>query len=421
MSPTNLHRSLNPPLRLGWLLLCTTMVIAAASFLSAWPSDVAGHESNSGEGVVAQDPTTSTTRPAHRSPFIDDRLDEFRLHHPVPGALAYVSVGEAAWFGTSGAASTSGASITSETTFRVGSITKPVVAALILDAVGRGELELDVPLGRLVPELAHPHAPVTIRMVLAHTSGVFDEGNEGDPVDDVTLLPDPGLLAEAQALGDAYRAGTQVVASDRLLISLAETHDRYFPPGTGFAYSNVNYQVAVRALEASTGYTLSDLLEERLDDPLGLEQTTVAPPDLSSPDFRGYHVGDDGLRDVTDDLLAFGNGGNGGVISTAPDLVVLLRHIIGGDALDPELVRLLTTPTAESGGTYGLGIATYHLTCGTFFGHAGSVNGTQSIALVSPDATTAVVVAINGRRNEDPGLAAVADDLVCAFAHEVAR
>jgi D-alanyl-D-alanine carboxypeptidase len=341
------------------------------------------------------------------------------LHYPVPGALAYVSVGEAASFGSSGAASTLGTPITDETTFRVGSITKPIVAALILGAVDRGELELDVPVGRLVPELAH--APVTIRMLLAHTSGIFDEGNEGDPVDDLALLTDPRLLAEAEALDEAYRAGTQAVASDRLLIGLAETHDRYFLPGTGYAYSNINYQVAVRALEASTGYTLSDLLEGRLIDPLGLEHTTIAPPDLSSSDFRGYQVGDDGLHDVTDDLLAFGNGGNGGVLSTAPELVAILRHIIGGGALSEELLRLLTTPTTESGGTYGLGIATYHLTCGTFYGHAGSVNGTQSIALVSPDAATAVVVAVNGRRNEDPALAAVADDLACAFDYQAGR
>jgi hypothetical protein len=62
---------------------------------------------------------------------------------------------------------------------------------------------------------------------------------------------------------------------------------------------------------------------------------------------------------------------------------------------------------------YGLGLATYSLTCGTFFGHEGGVNGTASIAIVSPNGDGGVVVALNLRSGDDPGLPALADGMLC--------
>jgi hypothetical protein len=63
--------------------------------------------------------------------------------------------------------------------------------------------------------------------------------------------------------------------------------------------------------------------------------------------------------------------------------------------------------------SYGLGLVTYTLSCGTFHGHEGGVNGTASIAMISPDATDGVVIALNLRSGEDPGLPALADQMLC--------
>jgi hypothetical protein len=67
-------------------------------------------------------------------------------------------------------------------------------------------------------------------------------------------------------------------------------------------------------------------------------------------------------------------------------------------------------PNRES---YGLGLATYILSCGTFLGHEGGVNGTASIAMVSPDASDGVVIALNLRSGEDPRLPELADQMLC--------
>jgi D-alanyl-D-alanine carboxypeptidase len=329
-----------------------------------------------------------------------------------PGGRA---LGTQRWTGTSGAADLEGTPITRDTRFRIASITKPIVAALVLDAVERGELALDDDVGTLLPGSLRADQPVTVRMLLDHTSGIFDFGNEGDPVADIQRLGDEALRTEAAALTDRYLAGERVIAPDRLLVALAETHDRYFQPGQGYHYSNINYQLAAMVLEKATGATIAELLATRIFEPLELRHTTIAPPDTASPELRGYGTGtsDGQLVDITDDLVAFGNGGNGGIISTADELLTMLTAITAGDLLPHELGAEMKSPTAQSDRTYGLGLATYHLTCGTFHGHEGGVNGTASIAIVQADGTAGTVVALNLRNGSDPRLTELADRLVC--------
>jgi D-alanyl-D-alanine carboxypeptidase len=266
-----------------------------------------------------------------------------------------------------------------------------------------------------VPGLLVEDPPVTVRMLLEHTSGIFDETNYTGILDDVALLTDPAQIVEANDLVAAYTAGEPVLVPGTLLVALAEAHGRDFPAGTGYRYSNLNFQVAAIVLETVTGRPIADLLRERIVQPLGLEHTTLAPPDLASPEFRGYgtDVDDGSMVDVTDDLSLFGNGASGGVVSTAAELATMMQAIVGGDLLSPQLRAEMRRPTDLSLGTYGLGLGTYRLTCGTFYGHEGGVNGTASIALSSEDGTDAVVVSLNLRDDTDPGMPALADDLLC--------
>jgi D-alanyl-D-alanine carboxypeptidase len=198
-------------------------------------------------------------------------------------------------------------------------------------------------------------------------------------------------------------------------VALSETHDRDFAPGAGYHYSNTNYQLAAMVLEKATGMPLADLLRSRIVEPLGLERTTIAPPDTASPELRGSETStsDGSLVDRTDDLTWFGNGGNGGIISTPDELLTVMQAIVGGRLLPSELVAEMRSPTSMSLGSYGLGLVTYELSCGTFYGHEGGVNGTASIAMVSPDGADGVVIALNLRSGEDPRLPALADTLLC--------
>jgi D-alanyl-D-alanine carboxypeptidase len=343
-------------------------------------------------------------------------LDHTRESYGAPGALAVVRDDDDEWNLMSGAADLAGAKLTDSTRFRVASITKPIVAALVLDAVVREELALDDTVSELVPGVLGADQPITVRMLLNHTSGVFNAGDEGDIVADIDKLTDPALREEALALASRYVAGERVIASDRLWVALAETHERYFEPGAGYHYSNVNYHLAAMVLEAVTGTPLAVLLQERLVDPLGLRRTTLAPADSATPELHGYTTGaaDGPLVDITDDLLALGNGGSGGVISTADELLTVMQAIVSGRLLPAPLVAEMSRATQQSGESYGLGLVTYYLSCGTFFGHEGSIAGTVSIAIVTPDGDGGVVIALNRRDDSDPHLPALADSFLCA-------
>jgi D-alanyl-D-alanine carboxypeptidase len=294
-----------------------------------------------------------------------------------------------------------------------------VVAATALSLVGDGRAALDQPVApALRPGVLRADPPVTLRQLLDHTAGIFNEGSEGDPVADIAAIADPALREEGQAaLGRAMTDVTEVIPAE-VSVAAAETHPRYGDPGLSYHYSNTGYQAAGLYLEAVTGRPLDALVTEEVAEPLGLARFTLAPADRTPPEFRGHETltATGEPVDAADDLRAFGNGANGGVLTTADDLVTFFRALVGGRLLEPGLVTQMRQPTTASIGAdsaYGLGLATYRLTCGRFFGHEGGVNGTASIALVDEGGQRAAVVVFNQRGIGDPQLPALADRLVC--------
>ncbi len=322
------------------------------------------------------------------------------------------------WRAAVGRADLAGTPASADMTFRIASITKPLVAVLALRAVAAGDLALDAPLAPRLGGVLRPDPPITLRQVLGHTSGIFEESNAADITADIARLPDPELRELGEVLLARYRYGERVVAPAKLLVAAAETHPRVFAPGSRWVYSNTGYQVAGMAVEQATGQSLAALLAADITTPLHLTRTTLAPPDLSSPQLRGYDLPGGGALpiDVTDDLATFGNGANGGVISTPDELASIFIALMQGRLVPQATVEEMLTPTAQSliaSTAYGLGLAEYSLSCGTFYGHEGGVNGTASLALVNRSGTQALVVALNARSDADPGLVRLADRVLC--------
>ena len=352
-------------------------------------------------------PTAAPTQPVDLQGVLDHRRETYGA----PGAVLAIDIAGVRQILVSGARDIAGDVLTPNDRFRIASITKPIVAALVLDAVAQGQLTLDDTVANILPGVVRGEPAITVRQVLDHTSGVFDEGNEGDPIADVEQLTDPAIQNEARDVIERWQAGERVIAPDRVIVALAETHDRYNLPGLGYHYSNPNYQIAAMFLEKVTGKPLGKLLADRIAMRLDLERTTVAPPDLDAPEMRGYQQGDDmTLTDVTDDFLGFGNGGNGGIKSTAGEVLTVMEAIVSGRLFPAELVTQMKTSTL---GSYGLGLGKYSFTCGPFYGHEGSVNGTRSVAVVSDDGSSGVVIALNANTPSEPELPLVAERMIC--------
>ena len=362
----------------GLLAASLAIVSAACSASAPPPAQSASHPPPASPIAASPTATPAAPRatpaapratPAAPGADLQAAVDALRERIGAPGALGVLVEGDARAAAVSGHGDLDGrTTLGDDTRFRIGSVTKPIVAALVLTAVDRGELALDAVVGDLLPGVLRAEPPVTVRQLLDHTSGIFDEGNEGDPLDDIARIADPAIRTEAERVARAYRAGTPVVAPARLLVALAETHDRYFAPGTGYHYSNINYELAGMVLEHATGRTLAALLDDRVVRPLGLARTSLAPADATSPEMRGYESTSGETVDLTDDLAYFGNGGHGGIVSTADEVLEMLRATVGAELFPRALVTDMETPVRES---YGLGLATYALRCGTFFGHGG--------------------------------------------------
>lgn len=391
--------------RLG--LLCA-VVIALAGCGGGTPA--------TGSASPSPSPSPSSSPSPEASPIdLQAALDAARERYGAPGAIAVVLDGNARTFLASGTADTAGTPITRTTRFRIASITKPIVAALVLDAVSRGELGLDDVVGDRLPGVLRPDPPVTVRQLLDHTSGIFDESNgvssQAELEADIAKLTDPALRKEAADILGQVLAGKRVIASDRVTVALSETHDRYFAPGTAFHYSNTNFQLAAMVLERVTGQSLADLLRTRIVEPLGLAHTTITPPDLAAPEMRGYMPGEGGtLVDMTEDIGWMGNGGSGGILSTADELLTMLTAIVAGDVLPPDLRQEMLTPVMAN---YGLGIGETRFRCFTGWGHQGGASGQASYAYVSPDGSMGAVIAINLRKVTDPDFYDLASKLLC--------
>ena len=282
-----------------------------------------------------------------------------------------------------------GEPLAAEHRFRIGSVTKIFVAALVLQLVAEGLLELD---GDAAPFAAG----ITVRQLLNHTSGLPDF--VGDPI--AFFEPYRHDLTHRWELG----------LEDELRLVMAKP--RLFAPGEGWAYHGSNYIVLGLLVERATGMPLRDALRERVFTPLGLERTELVDGALRDDCAHGYLPADNPILpggaepvDVTAIDVPFHRAG-GGIVSTAGDIATTLRALLGGDLL-PEPLRAEMLDAVESDweetDRYGLGIGEItalmgrrRSTCGSAWGHIGFSVGYTALALSSDDGRRQVVVLANG-------------------------
>jgi CubicO group peptidase (beta-lactamase class C family) len=193
---------------------------------------------------------------------IDERIESAMAETGTPGvALAVVREGavvHARGFGVTSVGE-GGTPVTERTLFQIGSTTKPLTGTLIMRLVEQGLLELDVPVRVWLPDVQFsvPGAAdaITLRMLLSHTAGL--------PWDQISPTRvygrrDPG------ALGDWVRDELP----DRELVA---------PPGALWSYSNPGINLAARVAEVAAQRWYTELMQELVFDPLGMERTTFDP------------------------------------------------------------------------------------------------------------------------------------------------
>jgi D-alanyl-D-alanine carboxypeptidase len=331
--------------------------------------------------------TRSAVAPA--SPRIDPGELRQLLHQIVaagaPGAAARISDEHGVTQAASGVADLrTGRPMRPWLHYRVGSVTKPFVATVVLQLVAEGRLSLSDTVARWLPGILPYDDQVTIRQLLNHTSGVPD----------YTLEPIIRLYSDPRA---RFRAWTP-----RELVALVADQPPDFPPGTAWRYSNTGYILAGMIVEAATRHRLARELARRIFRPLGLRDTffPVNRPTIPRPYARGYSLP---LGQEQGPLLDFTvlnpsvAWAAGALVSNLGDLEHFFRALLGGRLLPPRLLAAMTTPvpTGQPGFGYGLGLIVIDTPAGRLLGHDGAIPGFLNIVLSTQDGRRQAGVMMN--------------------------
>jgi D-alanyl-D-alanine carboxypeptidase len=309
------------------------------------------------------------------------RQDLHRLTRAgVPGTVALVRHGDRTRVLTDGVADLrTRRAPSARTRFRIGSVTKPYVATVVLQLVQEGRLSLDDTVDRWLPGAVPGGDQVNVRQLLGHRSGLYD------------FFDDPRHIAP-YLNGDFAFAWTP-----NELLGLATSHDRVFAPGERYGYSNTNTVVAGLIVEAVTGHDLGAELRTRLFAPLHLRRTTFATGQgMARPFAHGYLVTDAGLQDVTR-VRPTHTWAAGNIVSTAPEVARFLHALNSGRLLSaPLLAQMRTTVPEGHGSGVGLGLMSQRYSCrGTFIGHDGAIAGYKSEARERLDGSRQFVLLTN--------------------------
>ena len=287
----------------------------------------------------------------------------------VPSTVAAVARhGEPVWAG--GAGTVDGAEPTADVQYRIGSITKTMVAVLVMRLVERDALTLNDRLGDHLPDAPTPDA--TVHRLLSHTAGLASE------------TPPPWW----ERTSGEHRPNLRDVLPDEPL-----RHE----PGRVFHYSNPGFGLLGALVAHLSGRPWFDVLADDVLAPLGMTRTTYDP---AAPHARGWAVHP--FADVLLPEPAHDHGllAAAGQLWSTPSDLCRFGVFLSGDGSTPgrdgepilrrETLQLMRRPAVapiDAGwlGSYGLGVQHFRIGDRVTYGHSGSMPGFLAMLVSSPD------------------------------------
>lgn len=321
--------------------------------------------------------------PSARSERLHAACTKFVAEHGVVGARVVVlENGELVFHGGFGFSDREAQRATiPDTLFRWGSISKPVAAALVLQFVEEGKLELDRDVRGYASELASLSAPITLRQLLSHTSGV-----------------------RHYAAGKVDNSAKQRTTREALELFLADP--LLFPPGTEHSYSTHAYTIVAHVLESVANQPFERLVRERIAKrgapTLDCERRREDKPARAK--LYNLEVGRVALLQLVAEDNSWKYAG-GGLESTALDLARF-----GQLMLDDELVtrasrdQMWTPLKLADGSTRDYGLGWRLAPARGVVRHSGSQQGCNTELLLDPARRRVVAVMMNTQGGGAPDL-----------------
>ncbi len=325
--------------------------------------------------------TTTTTRPACSpeqaaalSLAVTDALAGKRLP-AVAGLSVGVLFGGAQWQESRGVVDDDGRPASSQTLYRMASITKTMTAIAAMQLVDEGRLSLDAPISTVLPKTPKSWSTMTLRHLLSHTSGIRHYPRRG---------PERRL--------------NRYLSSDDTL-AMISTRKLASAPGKGFLYTTYGYDVVGSMIERVEGRPFAEVIHERIFDPLGMSQTFFEPSQRRDPRWpHGIRLSKRGVPVTSTPIDLSSRYAGGGIRSNVDDMLNYAEALLAGHLVDDHAMRQMTSPVVTSDGgvaDYGLGFAVYPQRGHLVVAHAGGQPETTTLLFLIPASSLAVVLATN--------------------------
>ncbi len=283
-----------------------------------------------------------------------------------------------------------GVPVTDTTRFGVASVTKMVTATTVLRLVDRGLLRLDRPVVELLSAEQRPAAMTaahTVHHLLSHTSGLADYHDDEDQ-----------SWTSFRSIFDRIPSYRLRRAAD--MLPLFVDLPAVSAPGTRYQYCDANYILLGLVVEAITGRPYAEVALDDVLRPAGMLDASFDALDDDPPRLATGYLSSPGVPPETwpSNVFSLTARGmpDGGMISTAVDLVHLVESLLAGRLLSPALLRAMQVPQGPPTNEveqYGYGL---ELTVVdgevTIIGHGGSDPGVS--ARVSHDFQTATTIVV---------------------------
>jgi serine beta-lactamase-like protein LACTB len=290
-----------------------------------------------------------------------------------PGlAVAVAADGKLVWSETCGFADRERRTRVGRTTqFRIGSVSKALTAAAAGRLYQQGQLILDAPIQRYVPDFPRKSRPITTRRLGGHLGGIRH------------------YKGAAEAVNTAHYASVQaslaVFAADPLVAE----------PGERFVYSSYGFNLLGAAVEGAARKPFAAAVQEAVLGPLRMKRTRLDDGRSGGGRARFYEVSSNRRAVPAPPIDLSDRFPSGGFLSTAEDLARFGSGITNPAFLNRQTQAVLFTSQKTAGGEttgYGFGFEVGESPFGRVVGHTGNVVGGTSFLFVHP--RTRVVVAM---------------------------
>jgi CubicO group peptidase (beta-lactamase class C family) len=258
------------------------------------------------------------------------RIEELLAREHVAGAaVALVGRDGPIWVGGVGVRDrATRAPMAADTAFRVGSLSKSIIALGVMRLADAGRLDVDRPLRELLPDIAIDNpwesvAPVTLAQCLEHTAGLDD-----------------------MRFNEIFTADEDLPVRAALALNPRSREVRW-RPGTRHAYSNIGYSLAALAIEVASGEPFDVYLRREILAPLGIADAAFRRTDALAPRLATGHLDDE----LAAPYFPLAHRASGGLLASADDLGKLVHFWIARGEGYPPIVSPAGLARIERNGT----------------------------------------------------------------------